>query len=340
MEERLNSGRESARASGGRGLFRRPRVRLGAVLAIAVAAGLIAWLATRGGGASHPATSLPTGKVVPISERGLQTLVDALRRPIYWVGPKRGYRYELTQASDGRIYVRYLPPGVKVGSREPFLTIGTYAIPNALAVTKQVARESNSVRLAIGHGGLAFYSRRAPTSVYLAYPSSNYQVEVYDPSAAVAHRLVTSGQVAAVKSSGAAKLVSLAVLKAKARASGHPVYWAGPRRGVSYELTEASDGRIYVRYLPRGQRAGSNKPFLTIGTYPVRSAFAVARGLARQSGSVSVPVGGGGVAFYSRSRTTSVYVAFPKVDYQIEVYDPSAGRARQLVGSGLVTTIR
>ena len=258
MEEGLNSTRES-RTRDGR-LSRRPRLRVGAVLAIAIAAGLIAWLATRGG-ASHPATSVPTGKIVPISARGLQTLVDALRRPIYWVGPKRGYKYELTQASKGRIYVRYLPPGVKVGSREPFLTIGTYAIPNALAVTKQVARESSSVRLAIGHGGLAFYSRRAPTSVYLAYPSSNYQVEVYDPSAAVAHRLVTSGQVAAVKSSGAAKLVSLAVLKAKARASGHPVYWAGPRRGVSYELTEASDGRIYVRYLPRGQRAGSNKPF-------------------------------------------------------------------------------
>ena len=72
----------------------------------------------------------------------------------------------------------------------------------------------------------------------------------------------------------------------------------------------------------------------------MRSAFAVGRGLARRSGSVSVPVGGGGVAFYSRSRPTSVYVAFPHVDYEIEVYDPSAGRARRLVRSGLVTTIR
>jgi hypothetical protein len=338
MEEGLDSTRES-RTGDGR-LSRRPRLRLGAVLAIAIAAGVIAWLATRGGGESHPATTVPTGKIVPISARGLQTLVDALRRPIYWVGPKRGYRYELTQASEGRIYVRYLPPGVKVGSREPFLTIGTYAIPNALAVTKQIARESSSVRLAIGHGGVAFYSRSAPRNVYLAYPSSNYQVEVYDPSAAVAHRLVTSGQVAAVTSSGAAKLVSLAVLKAKARASGHPVYWAGRRRGVSYELTEASDGRIYIRYLPGGQKAGTNKPFVTIGTYPVRSAFAVVRGLARQSGSVSVPIGGGAIAFYSRARPTSVYVAFPDVDYQIEVYDPSAGRARQLVRSGRVTTIR
>jgi len=42
---------------------------------------------------------------------------------------------------------------------------------------------------------------------------------------------------------------------------------------------------------------------------------------------------------YSRARPTSVYVAFRKVDYQIEVYDPSARRAMQLVRSGLVTAI-
>jgi hypothetical protein len=311
---------------------------VGAVLAVAIAAGLIVWLATRGGGNSNP-TTVPKGKVVPISERGLGTLVDALRRPIYWAGPKTGYTYELTQSTDGRIYVRYLPRGVKIGSRKPFLTIGTYAIPGAFRVTKQVARKNDSVRVAVGHGGVAFYSRSAPTNIYFAYPGSDYQVEVYDPSAARARRLVTSGQIAAVPSGSTAKLVSLGTLRAKARASGHPVYWAGPRRGVSYELTEASDGRIYVRYLPRGQSAGANQPFLTIGTYPVRNAFAVVRGLGRQSGAVSVPVGGGGIAFYSRSRATSVYVAFPHSNYQIEVYDPSAGRARQLVRSGRLSTI-
>jgi hypothetical protein len=314
------------------------RVRLGAVLAVAIAAGLIVWLATRGGG-SHPTTVPKPGKVVPVSERGLATLVDALKRPIYWAGPKAGYTYELTQTADGRIYVRYLPRGVKIGSRRPFLTIGTYAIPDAFKLTKQVARKSDSVRVAIGHGGIAFYARSAPTNVYFAYPGSDYQVEVYDPSAARARRLVTSGQVAAVPSSSSAKLVSLATLKAKARASGHPVFWVGPRRGVSYELTEASDGRIYIRYLPRGQRGGVNQPFLTIGTYPVRNAFAVVRRLARRSGSVAVPARRG-FAFYSRNRPTSVYVAFPGVDFQIEVYDPASGRAARIVRVGRLKTIR
>jgi hypothetical protein len=312
---------------------------VGAVLAVAIAAGLIVWLATRGGG-SHPTTVPKRGKVVPISKRGLATLVDALKRPIYWAGPKAGYTYELTQSSGGRIYVRYLPRGVKLGSRKPFLTIGTYSIPNAFALTEQVARKNDSVRVPIGHGGIAFYARSVPTNVYFAYPGSNYQVEVYDPSAARARRLVTSGQVAAVPSSSTGKVVSLGTLKAKARASGHPVYWVGPRRGVSYELTEASDGRIYIRYLPRGRRGGVNQPFLTIGTYPVRKAFTVVRGLARRSGSVPVPAKRGAVAFYSRNRPTSVYVAFRGVNFQIEVYDPSSGRAALIVRSGRLKTIR
>src|SRR5438045_3122987 len=85
MEERLNWTRESRAGSG-----RLRRVRVGAVLAIAIAAGLITWLATRDHGNSH--TTVPKGKVVPISERGLETLVDALGRPIHWAGPRAGSR--------------------------------------------------------------------------------------------------------------------------------------------------------------------------------------------------------------------------------------------------------
>ena len=34
-----------------------------------------------------------------------------------------------------------------------------------------------------------------PKSIHLAYPGSDYQVEVFDPSAAAARALVSSGQV-------------------------------------------------------------------------------------------------------------------------------------------------
>ena len=49
-------------------------------------------------------------------------------------------------------------------------------------------------------GGIAFYSKSAPTSVYVAYPGSNVQIEVYDPSAAQAAQLVTSGKIVPVGS--------------------------------------------------------------------------------------------------------------------------------------------
>ena len=47
------------------------------------------------------------------------------------------------------------------------------------------------------------------------------------------------------------KAASLASLRALARASGHPIYWAGPQAKVKYELTQVTDGRIYIRYLPK-----------------------------------------------------------------------------------------
>ena len=47
-------------------------------------------------------------------------------------------------------------------------------------------------------GGLAVYSTSSPTNVYVAYPGSDVQIEVFDPSAKRALRLVTSGRVAPV----------------------------------------------------------------------------------------------------------------------------------------------
>ena len=47
-------------------------------------------------------------------------------------------------------------------------------------------------------GGIAAVNPRFPRSVYLAYPGSDYEIEVFDPSLAHARQLVTSGQIIAV----------------------------------------------------------------------------------------------------------------------------------------------
>jgi hypothetical protein len=114
---------------------------------------------------------------------------------------------------------------------------------------------------------------------------------------------------------------------------GHPVYWVGKHEGVRYEVTRISDGRSYVRYLPAGAEAGSGRPFLTVGSYSVPNAYERIRRLAERPGESSFAVPGNGIALPNGNDPRSVYLAYPGVDVQIEVYDPAAGRALQLVKS-------
>jgi hypothetical protein len=130
--------------------------------------------------------------------------------------------------------------------------------------------------------------------------------------------------------------VSVATLAALPASLGHPVYWAGPMPGATYELTRVPDGRVYVRYLTGRARVGSPLPnFLTVGTYLVPNAEAAVRAAAGQPGSVSVPLRGG-VAFYNRARPTSVYFAYVGSHVQVETYDPSPAAARRLVETGAI----
>jgi hypothetical protein len=133
--------------------------------------------------------------------------------------------------------------------------------------------------------------------------------------------------------------VSLATIRSLPTVLGHPVYWAGPRAGTTYELTRSPDGRVYIRYLTGGAKVGSPLPdFLTIGTYVVPNASAAVRAAARQSGAITVPVPGG-VGFYNSARPTSVYFALPGATVQVETYDPSAALARRLVESGAIRPV-
>jgi len=188
-------------SKGGAGL-RQPRVRLGAVVALAVAAGLIAWAATKGG--NSPSTANPTAGPrtkgtgpVALSPRGLRTLSRALGQPIYWAGQESGYTYEVTQVSKGKIFVRYLPQGVKVGAKgASYLIVATYSFPKAFNALKAV---SKGHEIAIPGNGIAAVDQGYPKSVHLAFPRVNYQVEVYDPSPARARNVATSGDVRPVR---------------------------------------------------------------------------------------------------------------------------------------------
>jgi hypothetical protein len=130
-------------------------------------------------------------------------------------------------------------------------------------------------------------------------------------------------------------------LRVFARAVGHPVFWAGPRRGVTYELTQTGEGRIYIRYLPRSVPIGERRRgFLLVATYPLPNAYDAVKSAAREDGGRALALKGGGLAVYNDAVPTNVYFAEPGSKYQVEVYHPNPRRARALVTSGRISPIR
>lgn len=197
MSEQLAPDTTATPTRGSRGpLLSSPRARLvSAVLAIAVAAGIILWLLV--GGSSKNST--PSGPVVQpiapvaLSASGLRTLVRAAGQPIYWSGLKAGYSYELSRTSNGNVYVRYLPAGVKAGAPgAKYLIVATYPFANAYNALKATANGSS---IPIPHGGIALVDAKHPKSVHLAYPGVPFQLEVFDPSPALARSVAVSGDV-------------------------------------------------------------------------------------------------------------------------------------------------
>ena len=140
---------------------------------------------------------------------------------------------------------------------------------------------------------------------------------------------------------GGPTLVSQAQLERLPAVVGHPVYWAGPRNGFSYELTRTANGRTFVRYLPPGVPAGDARPdFLVVGTYSRPGSFAALQRAAERPGSVTANLPNRGLMVVFSTQPKSVYFGYPSAEYQVEVFAPSSTAARRLVLSGTITPIR
>jgi hypothetical protein len=173
------------------------RFRVRAIVALALVAGFVAWLILNRKDNEPIAPTRAPGIAASYSE--LQALPHQVGHDVYWAGQRVGYAFELTQTSQGNVFVRYLPAGVDVGDPRPnFLTVGTYPRKGAYASLKKTSTKAGAVSRQLDGGALAVYSQQTPTSIYVAYPGENLQVEVYDPSPARARSLVFSGKVRAL----------------------------------------------------------------------------------------------------------------------------------------------
>ena len=335
-------GQREARPARGRS---HRRVGPTALIALVALVALATWLVVDSRKDSSPKSSSGNTGPVAYSLSGLQKFAGTISEPIYWVGPRRGRMYEITRNSKGT-YLRYLPTGVKAGDSRALLTIGTYPYQNAYAVAKTARKGQDTVAQDIGGGGIATYNTKHATNVYVAYPGSAYQVEVYDPKPAVAQRLATSGRVQPVLKNVQSQArgpvaASPAELRSLATSLGHPIYWAGPRPNTTYELWQTTRGYTYIRYLPSGVAAGDKGDYLIVGSYPMKNAFKVTRDSSvKGKSTVTRRIPDGGIAAYSKKASTNVYVAYPGVNVQIEVYDPSARLTPKLVASGQIVPVR
>src|SRR5207248_6580298 len=98
---------------------------------------------------------------VAASPSDLRNLERKLGQSVYWAGGEAGVTYELTQSAGGRVYIRYLPGGVTLGSSQPYLTVATYPYKGAYAAPSATAAEPGSVRVNFG-GGVGYHPTAQP----------------------------------------------------------------------------------------------------------------------------------------------------------------------------------
>lgn len=112
---------------------------------------------------------------------------------------------------------------------------------------------------------------------------------------------------------------------------GVDVYWAGPVKDAKYTLAVPADGQAYVRYLPNGQGIEDTKPnFVVIATYTTTDAFTATQAAGNTTNGVTFVNTEGAAVYYNKDTPTNVYVAYPNLNYQIEVFHPTAATALEI----------
>ncbi len=185
--------------------IRLPSAHLAAGIGIVVVAAILAVLLLGGGddspddssGEATPPASLPQATDGPVaaSLEQLQELAGSTSDPIYWAGEQPGREYELTIERDGTIFIRYLNEGTAVGSPKRSLTVGTYPYSGAFETLETAATQPESVTEEAPGGGLVVANESNPDNVYMAFPASDFQIEVFDPADGKALELATAGAV-------------------------------------------------------------------------------------------------------------------------------------------------
>jgi len=154
-----------------------------------------------------------------------------------------------------------------------------------------------------------------------------------DSAAESASSSVTGGAVKV----GVPTIVSTKDLESYA-ASHAPLYWAGPQSGARIELTQTARNGTFVRYLPKGAKAGDSKQYLTVATYDSVNGYNSLEGASKKVASVEHSKSGAVIAVFKK-RPLSTYFSFKDATFQVEVYSPEEGESKKLTDDGVVTLV-
>lgn len=178
----------------------RGQLRLAAVLVALPLIAIAIWVIGGCGGGGGASSSESTVSAEIVDAEALKERSEDEEMPIYWAGEQAGTELELSVPEEGRTYVRYLTGGAEAGDPQPnFLTVGTYAFAEPIPALEELAEKPGGVQRSVPDGGIAYFNRNGPNSVYLAYPGQEVQIEVFDPDPKRAKELATSGEIVPIK---------------------------------------------------------------------------------------------------------------------------------------------
>jgi hypothetical protein len=169
------------------------------VLGVLAAVLLISLLDGGDGNSSESETEASPAAAVIVSADELREKATEQESPIYWAGEQADTQIEFSQPQSGQTYVRYLTGDAEAGDpNAEFLTIGTYEFKDAAKALREQAKQPNGVLASAPGGGVVYFDRMHPQSVYLAYPGEEVQIEVYDPNPKRSLGLVSAGLIVPV----------------------------------------------------------------------------------------------------------------------------------------------
>jgi len=129
---------------------------------------------------------------VVLTEPELREIVSQLGQIIYWAGPMANAKYTLN-VNDTAAFVRYLPEGEGVeDTGMNYLVIATYEVNGAFEAVRTAGNEQDGISISNSDGAAVYYNKSNPNNVYIAYPNTNFQIEIFDPSVDRALQIATS----------------------------------------------------------------------------------------------------------------------------------------------------